>query len=159
MGDAEEVAKLKENAEIAAKLEEWSRRKEKLRTRVVEKESSNPRTALKPGTVLTPEQIAARFGTRPRKAPSLKTNPDTTKSANVNEKLAQQIPDGPARLQHRNVREQDFESSLFGSKRSSNQTTQELDPDEELQEYKAGQFAQVQQRRLQMQRQRENGGK
>ncbi len=101
--------------------------------------------------MLTPAQIAARYGNRARPA-AAETAPERPASY---EAVAQLIPDGPAKLERRRAPEEEvFERSVFGSRGAAHAT--ERDPEAELHEYKAAAFAEVRSRRERMQSTREN---
>lgn len=144
LGDKEEEAKLREASEITQRLEEWEQRKRAQEEKQRTKRTADPTLALKPGTVLTPEQIAARFAT-------------AASSKRINyENVARQIPDGPPRIGVRTAAEEAFEKSILGTRGEPGERAGgERDAEDELQEYKANTFAEVQRRRMGLQRQRE----
>lgn len=109
-----------------------------------------------PGTVLTPAQIAARYGNRARPAPVASATPAAAAPPGPvkYEAVAQMMPDGPPKLGRRSPEEEAFERSLLGSRGAGAQASAERDPEAELQEYKAAAFAEVRKRREAMERAR-----
>jgi hypothetical protein len=167
LGDKEEIAKLKENAELNQKLAEYERKKKERQEAIANKRAANPKTQIGKGTVLTPEQIAMRYGNVAKKTvpdailPSgmeTRQNPEAGESKIDFEGLAKRSQNtiaerGGPPMGRRTKAEAAFEKTLGGGFSGGEATVD----DSELSRYKAGEqrFAEVKGRREKLQSDRE----
>ena len=168
LGDKEEVAKLKEVSELNQKLEEYEKKKQARLEAIAHKRAANPKVQVGKGTVLTPEQIAMRYGNIAKK----KQAPDARLPAELQPKVTPEgDPDvdaidfeglakrsmntraelgGPPQTK-KTAAEEAFEKSLYGP----GSTPVTVD-DSEFSRYKAGEqrFAEIRHRRQQLEAER-----
>ena len=170
LGDAEEIAKLKENAELNQKLAEYERKKKERQEAIANKRAANPKVQIGKGTVLTPEQVAMRYGNKVKKTvadavlPSgmeVRKNPEVPESTVDFESLAKRSQNTMAELGgppmgRRTRAEAEFEKTVIGGFSGGGGGAYDVD-DSELSRYKAGEqrFAEIRNRREKMQHERE----
>ncbi len=168
LGDKEEIAKLKENAELNQKLAEYERKKKERQEAIANKRAANPKTQIGKGTVLTPEQVALRYGNVAKKTvpdailPSsmeARKNPEVAENTIDFEGLAKRSQNTIAELGgppmgRRTKAEAEFEKTVVGG--FSSGAPADVD-DSELSRYKAGEqrFAEIKGRREKLQHDRE----
>lgn len=158
LGDKEEMAKLKETSDLNAKLEAWERKKQEEQERLRNKRAANPKAKLGKGTVLTPEQIAMRYGARSKKLAKSKVpeyhGDDKSVKMIDYESLARRSENtlaemgGPPR-ERRTRQEREFEKAMLGSRGG-----EPSEEDMELARYQK-RFEEVKDRREKMQLERE----